>query len=199
MASVPPVEAPIAISPLAALTDAVADPTLTPTRLQPAIDGPKFLAPEGRAFSEEGATYSAPDDMPAIRGPGGISALPRPHDETVISSATLPLNPVDGAKLDITLNSKGETIDLGADATGSVQLIVSGDGALTVIDAAAAQSIEVAKGVKAELTLSYDGSSSTAPVAQTLKLDGATDVSVTPIVAAATQPVNLVVESDGGQ
>jgi hypothetical protein len=188
-----------AISPLAALTDAVADPTLTPTRLQPAIDGPKFLAPEGRAFSEEGATYSAPDDMPAIRGPGGISALPRPHDETVISSATLPLNPVDGAKLDITLNSKGETIDLGADATGSVQLIVSGDGALTVIDAAAARSIEVAKGVKAELTLSYDGSSSTAPVAQTLKLDGATDVSVTPIVAAATQPVNLVVESDGGQ
>src|SRR5208337_2274401 len=111
----------------------------------------------------------------------------------------LSLNPVDGANLDITLTSRGETIDLGAYATGSVQIILSGDGALTVTHAAAAQSIEVAKGVKAELTLSYDGSPSTAPVDQTLKLDGATDVSVNPIVAAATPPVNLVVESDGGQ
>jgi hypothetical protein len=184
---------------LATVTDIDAGATLAPTLLRPAIDTPKFFTLEGGAFSKEGATYSAPDGMPAICGPGWISALAGPQDKTVISSATLSLSPVDGANLDITLTSRGETIDLGADATGSVRLIVSGDGALTVTHAAAAQSIEVAKGVKAELTLSYDGSAPTAPVDQTLKLDGGTDVLVSPIAAAATQPVNLVVESDGGQ
>lgn len=188
-----------ASSSLPAGMDAVAGPTLAPTRLQPAIDGPKFLALEGSAFSEEGATYSAAGGTPASRGPGEICALAPPQDKSLISSATLSLNPVDGANLDITLTSRSETIDLGAYATGSVQILVTGDGALTVTHAAAAQSIEVAKGVKAELTLSYDGSSSAAPVHQTLKLDGATDVSVNPIIAAATPPVNLVVESDGGQ
>jgi hypothetical protein len=184
---------------LATVTDIDAGATLAPTLLRPAIDTPKFFTLEGGAFSKEGATYSAPDGMPTILGPGAISALAGPQDKTVISSATLSLSPVDGANLDITLTSRGETIDLGADATGSVRLIVSGDGALTVTHAAAAQSIEVAKGVKAELTLSYDGSAPTAPVDQTLKLDGGTDVLVSPIAAAATQPVNLVVESDGGQ
>ena len=184
---------------LAAVMDAAADPTLAPTHLQPAIDAPKFPNLGESAFPEEGATYSAPGGMPATWGPGEIGALAPPQDKTFISPATLSLNPVDGANLDITLTSRGETIDLGAYATGSVQIILSGDGALTVTHAAAAQSIEVAKGVKAELTLSYDGSPSTAPVDQTLKLDGATDVSVNPIVAAATPPVNLVVESDGGQ
>ena len=184
---------------LATVTDAVASPTLAPSDLQLAIDARKFLTLEGGAFLDEGATYSAPDGMPAICGPGWISALARPQDKTVNSSTTLSLNPVDNANLDIPLTSQGKTIDLSADATASVQLIVSGDGALTVTHAAAAQSIEVSRGVKAELTLSYGGSPSIAPVDQTLKLDGATDVSVNPIVAAPTQPVNLVVESDGGQ
>jgi hypothetical protein len=184
---------------LAAVTDAAASPTLAPTGLQLAIDARKFLTLEGDAFFEKDATYSVPDGMPAICGPGWISALARPQDKTVISSTTLSLNPVDDANLDITLGSRGKTIDLNADATASVQLIVSGDGALTVTHAAAAKSIEVSRGVKAELTLSYGGSPSIAPVDQTLKLDGATDVSVNPIVAAPNQPVNLVVESDGGQ
>jgi hypothetical protein len=185
-----------ASSSLPAGMDAVAaGPTLAPTRLQPAIDWPKSLTLEGGAFPEEGAS-PAPGGMPAIGGPEGISALAPPQDKTFISSATLSLNPVN---LDITLTSRGETTDLGGYATGSVRIIVTGDGALTVTHAAVAHSIEISKGVKAELTLSYDGSPSTAPVDQTLKLDGATDVSVNPIVAAATPPVNLVVESDGGQ
>src|SRR5271166_894830 len=195
-----------ATSSLAAVTDAVAGPTLAPTPLQPAIDAPKFPNLEESPFPEEGATSSAQLGMPAIRRLAGVSASAPPQEKTVISSATLSLKPVDGspnpvhaASLDITLTSRGDTIDLGGYATGSARIMVSGDGALTVTHAAAAQSIEVAKGVKAQLTLSYDGSPSTAPADQTLKLDGATDVSLKPIVAAATPPVNLVVESDGGQ
>ena len=190
-----------ATSSLAAVTDAFA-PAPALTRSQPAIEAPKFLTLDGGTFSNDGSTFSVPDGMPAIQGSGGIGAFARPQDKTVVSSATFSLNPVDGANLDITLTSGGESIDLGSYyATGSVQLIVSGDGALTVTHAAAAQSIEVTEGVKAELTLSYAGSRSAAPIDQTLTLDGATDVSLkselNPIVAAATPTVNLVVDSQG--
>ena len=180
----------VASSSLPAWMDTVAGPTLAPALLQPAIDAPRFLTLGGNAFSEGGATYSAPSGMPAIRGPEGVSALSSPQDKTFFSSATLSPNPVDGVLLDMSSIAGGKTIDLGGYATGSVRIIVSGGGALTVTHAAAAQSIEVAQGVKVDLTLSYDGSRSAAPIDQTLRLDGATDVSLksesNPIVVAAT-------------
>jgi hypothetical protein len=182
--------------------DTVASSVLALTVPQPAIEAPTFLTSWEGAFSENGATFSALGGMPAIRAPIGIGAFSSPHEKTFFSSATLSPIPVDGV-LDITPTSHGETIDLNGYATETVRIFLSGSGALTVTHASAVQSIEVAEGVKAELTLSYAGSPSAAPIHQTLRLDGATDVSLTsdsnPIVAAATPTVNLVVDSQGAQ
>jgi hypothetical protein len=188
----------------AAGMDTVASSTLALTVLQPAIEAPKFLTSWEDAFSEEGATFSAlGGGLPAISASIGVGAFSSPHEKTFFSSATLPPIPVDGVLLDITPTSHGETIDLNDYATGTVRIFISGGGALTVTHASAVQSIEVAEGVKAELTLSYDESTSAAPVHQTLRLDGATDVSLkldpNPIVAAAAPTADLVVDSQGAQ
>ena len=181
----------------------VASSTLALTVLQPAIEAPKFLTSWEDAFSEERATFSALGGLPAISASIGVGAFSSPHEKTFFSSATLPPIPADGVLLDITPTSHGETIDLNDYATGTVRIFVSGGGALTVTHASAVQSIEVAEGVKAELTLSYDESTSAAPVHQTLRLDGATDVSLkldpNPIVAAAMPTADLVVDSQGAK
>ena len=182
--------------------------TLASTPLHPAIDAQKFPGLWEAVLSDEGAAGSTSGGMPAFRGPREVGGLSSPQDKPFISSAELSPNPVDGARLDIALTSGDETIDLGGYATGSVRILLSGGGALTVTHAAAAQSIEVDSGVKADLTLSYDEQPSPASVHQTLKLDGATDVSVKltstpnaaaagPTVEAAPPPVNLVVDSQG--
>ena len=181
--------------------DTVASSTLALTVLQPAIEAPKFLTSWEGAFSEEGATFSALGGLPAISASIGVGAFSSPHEKTFFSSATPTADSRGWRHLDITPTSHGETIDLNDYATGTVRIFVSGGGALTVTHASAAQSIEVAEGVKAELTLSYDGSTSAAPVHQTLRLDGATDVSLkldpNPIVAAAMPTADLVVDSQG--
>jgi len=182
--------------------DTVAGSTLALTVLQPAIEAAKFLTSWEDAFSQDGATFSALG-VPAINASIGVGAFSSPHEKAFFSSATLSPVPVDGVLLDITPTSHGETIDLNGYASGTVRIFVSGGGVLTVIQASAVQSIEVAEGAKAELTLSYVGSPSAAPVHQTLRLDGATDVSLksdsNPTVAAATPTVDMVVDSEGAQ
>ena len=150
------------------------------------------------AFPEEDAIYATPSGTTALRGP--VGALSLSQDKTEPSSF-LSLNSVDGAHLDVTLTSGGKAIDLDSLAPGSVTLIVSGDGALTVIHATAIQSIEVASGTKAELTLSFDGSAPVGTVKQTVTLEGATEVSIEPESApsAAAPPLSLVIDSQGAQ
>jgi len=181
---------------------------LTPRPFQPAIDAPMYLTFGGVISPEESVTYATPSG--ARWSAERVGASSSPQDNSLISSPTLSLNSVDGACLHINLTSGGETIDLDRFATGSVSISISGGGALNLTHAGAVHSIEVASGVKAELTLSYDVTQPTtpdptthptAPVDQTLKLDGATEVSVTieSTPSASTPPVNLGVESQGAQ
>jgi hypothetical protein len=122
-----------------------------------------------------------------------------PQEETV-SSAALSANSDGGTHLDVIASSVGNTIDLDNYALGSVTLTVSGDGALTVMDAAAIHSIEVASGTKVHLTLSFDNSPQTGTVEQTVTLNGGSDVSIEPkSTTSATPPLSLVVDSQGAQ
>src|SRR5271165_460642 len=182
---------------------------LTPRPFQPAIDAPTYLTFGGVISPEESMTYATPSGARWSAEGNGASSSPQVN--SLISSPTLSLNSVDGACLHINLTSGGETIDLDRFATGSVSISISGGGALNLTHAGAVHSIEVASGVKAGLTLSYDVTRSTAPIDQTtdptapidltLKLDGATRVSVMmeSTASASTPPVTLVVESEGAQ
>jgi hypothetical protein len=104
-----------------------------------------------------------------------------------------------GAHLDISIPVGGEIVDLSGHSPGSVSVFVASGGALTLIHAEAVASIEVHSGVKANLTLTYEAapSSSSASTDQTVKLDGADDVTLAPVSIA--QPLEVVLASEGTQ
>jgi hypothetical protein len=104
-----------------------------------------------------------------------------------------------GAHLDISIPVGGETVDLSGYSPGSVSVFVASGGALTLIHAEAVASIEVQSGVKANLTLTYEPapSSSSTSTDQTVQLDGADDVTLTPVSIA--RPLEVVLASEGTQ
>ena len=99
--------------------------------------------------------------------------------------------------LAVTLAPGGGSLDLAAG--GLWRLVVSGQGELTLINAGAAESIDFASHTTADVDLFYDATSSSAPVAQKLRLDGATHVSLAESAPPDAQPVRLVVDSHGAK
>ncbi|MGO8834999.1 MAG: hypothetical protein ACLQE9_19560 [Roseiarcus sp.] len=109
------------------------------------------------------------------------------------------LAPISAAARDltVTLAGAGESLDL---APGELwSLVISGQGGLTLVNAGAADSIDVSSRTTAEITLIYDAASSSALAPQKLTLDGATHVSLTEGSSPETQPTRLVVDSQGAK
>jgi hypothetical protein len=99
--------------------------------------------------------------------------------------------------LAVTLAAGGGSLDL---APGGLwRLVVSGQGELALINAGAAESIDIASHTTADITLFYDATSSSTPVSQTLRLGGATHVSLADASPPEAPPARFVVDSQGAQ
>ena len=154
--------------------------------------GETFQAIGPSSLTGGGDTASAPAVLGAWVGVGGVAA----------AGGITPLLKHEGAHDTIViLSALGETISLGEGATSS-NVVISGNGALTVRHAQDAASIKIASGTHATLTLLYDQSPSGDPVSQTLTLNGATHVSSSvgsSSDAASPQPLHLTLDSQGSQ
>lgn len=135
--------------------------------------------------SGNAAANRAPAAADIVRAPGG-TGMPALAGEGV-------LVPTAARELALALAGAGQTIALAAGEVWGVT--ISGRGELTLLNAGAAGSIDVASRARADLTLVYEATTP-ASAWQRLTLDGATDLSLVAIPAQA-QPVRLVVDSQG--
>jgi hypothetical protein len=135
--------------------------------------------------SGNGAAYRAPAAPDFARSPGAAGVPALPGEGALLTPAA--------RELSVTLVGAAQSIALTAGEVWS--LVVSGRGDLTLLNAGAVGSIDVAARASADLTLIYEATTP-APAWQTLTLGGATDLSLVAVPAEA-RPVRLVVDSEG--
>jgi hypothetical protein len=107
--------------------------------------------------------------------------------------------PISDSERDLAVTLAGASGTLDLVAGGVWRLVVSGRGELALINAGAVHSIDFVNHATADINLFYDATSPSAPASQTLRLGGATHVSLAEAAAPEAQPVRLVVNSQGGQ
>jgi len=147
-----------------------------------------------------------------VSGEGAGGTLSRPAILTSSSKTAGVVNvlapaPDDGAassptsdaerNLAIVLAPGGASLDLAPGVPW--RLVISGQGELGLLNAGAIDSIDVTSHTTADISLFYDPTSPSTPASQTLRLDGATQVSLAETAPPEGPQTRLVVDSQGGQ